>query len=134
MIFVNSIFYKIIFKFYFSLLIHVFRLNILFLFSIWCVSTDGYIDWFFWEWISVVIYLTNAYNRWFDLKGIILFIYLWVGFIEWFRDLLLKNLNNKHIWIGFMNRVQECSVWFGLVDSKTLVLFFLLIYSSLLWF
>lgn len=51
------------------------------------------------------------------------------------HDLLLKNLKNKHILIEFMNRVHECSVWFGLVDSKTLVLFFvyLLIFTFFLF-
>jgi hypothetical protein len=101
------------------------------LMDIWCVSTNGYIDWFLWD-ISIVICLTNGYNGWFDLKGVIVGIYLWVEFIEWFHDLLLKNLNNKHIWIGYMNRVQECSIWFGFVDSKTLVLFlfvYLLIFT-----
>jgi len=135
MIFVNSIFIRLysssISAYWFMSLDWKFYYRSV---DIWCVSTDGYIDWFIWEWISIVICLTNGYNGWFDLKGVIVVIYLWVEFIEWFHDLLLKNLNNKHIWIGFMNRVQECCVWFGLVDSKTLVLFSLFIYSSLLSF
>jgi hypothetical protein len=38
---------------------------------------------------------------------------------------LLKNLNSQLISIEFIISMQECGVWFGLVGSKTFVIFFL---------
>jgi hypothetical protein len=36
-------------------------------------------------------------------------------------------MNMSQLLIGCMNKIQECVIWYGDVDSKTLVLFVIII-------
>ena len=63
-----------------------------------CVSSNGYIEWFNLNWISIMIRWLNGYIGWFDLRWIFVVICTMDGFIESF-DRVYRKI--EHVWIFY---------------------------------